>query len=499
MTGTALALARTVADIIEEYEQKHAAADDAVKAYDQAANDAKAAACVAGAYVGTPLNGNSWMNAAQIRKMLRESGWKAIYNRLNIDKVATAADRRLLDQSLKDPPELTLDNAIATFGKYLMAPRFHILRGLAECFTKLDPAYKSHSKVKIGVKGLPKRVILNYWSDYSESGARGDLKDLLNAMRAYRGLPLLQYRDLEEFIAYCNAVQHGLPTWQERRDYRSGFRVEKDGKFWRLEGSYSKPGEFEVSDDPKRGWKEMTCDEQGITARFFKTTQTVHVIFDPETIREINLAMAEFYGDVLPDMEDDGASPPRPTSRAVAKDLQYYPTPEAVIDLMLRDTGLRERGKYDRPEDLPPKHVLEPSCGDGRIMDVLRSRGHRVMGIEVHIGRADQATAKGHSVFLGNFLECEPRPVFDYVVMNPPFYGQHWRKHIRHALKFLKPGGRLVSVLPATAHYDHEVEKEFGGQWTDLPVASFAESGTNIPTGFVTIYARAASAYKEAS
>jgi hypothetical protein len=36
-------------------------------------------------------------------------------------------------------------------------------------------------------------------------------------------------------------------------------------------------------------------------------------------------------------------------------------------------------------------------------------------------------------------------------------------------------------VLPATAHYDHGVE----GKWTDLPVSSFAESGTNVPTGFI--------------
>jgi tRNA1(Val) A37 N6-methylase TrmN6 len=95
--------------------------------------------------------------------------------------------------------------------------------------------------------------------------------------------------------------------------------------------------------------------------------------------------------------------------------------------------------------------------------------------------------AKGHKVMFANFLETVPDASFDAVVMNPPFYGRHYAKHVRHALKFLKPGGTLVAVLPATAHYDH---KEFtSGSWQDLPVASFASSGTNVPTGYLTLRA----------
>jgi len=53
---------------------------------------------------------------------------------------------------------------------------------------------------------------------------------------------------------------------------------------------------------------------------------------------------------------------------------------------------------------------------------------------------------------------------------------------VRHALGFLKPRGVLVSILPASAYYDH---KELKGEWRDLPVASFAEAGTNVPTGML--------------
>ncbi len=52
-----------------------------------------------------------------------------------------------------------------------------------------------------------------------------------------------------------------------------------------------------------------------------------------------------------------------------------------------------------------------------------------------------------------------------------------------------QPAGRAfraLRILPASAHYDHG---DLPGSWRDLPVASFAESGTRIPTGFC-IYRR---------
>jgi hypothetical protein len=86
------------------------------------------------------------------------------------------------------------------------------------------------------------------------------------------------------------------------------------------------------------------------------------------------------------------------------------------------------------------------------------------------------------------------------VVMNPPFNGTHWRKHLDHARKFVKPAdpeqrfgrrgaGCVICILPATAYYDGHLD-DLNGQWQDLPVASFAASGTNVPTGFFTLWAK---------
>ena len=99
--------------------------------------------------------------------------------------------------------------------------------------------------------------------------------------------------------------------------------------------------------------------------------------------------------------------------------------------------------------------------------------------------------AKGYGVMQANFLQVQPDPVFDFVLMNPPFYGKHYQKHVEHARKFLKPGGVLYAILPITAVTDHGFVDPGRGWdvWKDLPPGSFSESGTNINTGIVRMFA----------
>lgn len=451
MTSHTLARQSTVLDIIDEYEAKAAGVDDAVQAYKDACTALEMAGTIMGTYVNPVLRGNSHVHASDMRKNLLSSGWKAIYGRLNIDRIASARDKKLFEQTLADPPELTFDNAKATFGPYLENPRSHILRGLAETFADLDPAYKSHSKVKIGVKGLPKRVILSGWGSYSDTYGKNKLRDIVNALAAYRGQPLM---DWDEFNAI--AIMH-----------RAGGDAILDGR--------------EASETDRYGKVTIIKSvDRGMTIRTFGNGNA-HVFFAPEMLKDINRALAEFYGEVLPDAEEDGVTPRAGT--AVSKDLQFYWSPGGVVDRAMEFAGVYDLKEW-RNNPPAPFSILEPSCGDGRIMDAIRARGHRVFGIEYHAGRAAEARAKGHSVLTANFLECPAKPDYDFVVMNPPFYGRHYVKHVRHALRFLKPGGTLVSILPATAHYDHG---ELGGEWRDLPVGSFSEAGTNVPTGMLKI------------
>ena len=450
----AIARQSTVSDLIEEYDQKRAAVDDEVRTFEAAYTRLEMAACIQGKFVGNVTRYRPTVSATELKANLCKSGWKAIYDRLQIDRIASAKDRKLFDRTIESPPELTFDNAKATFGDYLERPRYHILRGLAEVFADLDPAYKSHSKVKIGVKGLPKRVIISNFGDYSGTYGRDKLRDIVNALAAYRGQPLM---DHGEFLIISEAHRMGEDAFLDGRPAP----IQRGDK-----------------DEP------LPLPNRGLTIRKF-ANGNAHVFFAPDTLTDINRALAEFYGEVLPDAEEEDAKPRAGT--AVAKDLQFYWSPEAVIAKALDVAGVYDRHEWHNNPPAPFR-VLEPSCGDGRIMDAVRAHGHHVFGIEYHFGRAAEARAKGHNVLTANFLEQPAKAEFDIVLMNPPFYGRHYVKHVRHALKFLKPGGTLVSILPATAWYDHG---ELKGEWQDLPVGSFAEAGTNVPTGLLKLRAAA--------
>jgi len=451
------ALQRTVADLVAEYEEKHANVERAIATFGDAFNALQMSATVQGAFV-EPVGEQSYLYPDRIRKNLLKSGWRAVYNRLEIGRVATAKDKQLFDRAMADPPPLTIDNAKATFVDYWERPRFHILRGLAEVFADLDPAYKSHSKVRIGVKGLPKRIILRFWDEYGHGHGADRFKGIVNALAAYQGLPHIEYSEFQ-------AMQCA---------HRRGEDAILDGRTYQREG--------------RRETEEYATVDRGITVRRFGNGNA-HVFFSKWALLDINRALAEFYGEVLPDAEEEGVKPS--PSTAVSKDLQFYWSPPAVVVAALEfaDIHAADQHGYGRT---PPEHrVLEPSCGDGRILDALRDRKCRALGIEYHPGRAATARANGHNVVTANFLEQAPAAEFDKVVMNPPFYGRHYVKHVRHALKFIKPGGTLVAILPATARYDHD---DLNGEWRDLPVGSFSEAGTNVPTVLLRICAPRAGA-----
>lgn len=447
------ALPQTVADLIAEYDRKDADMDAAIATFDRAFDAIGMAATVQGTYTES-IGSKPCLHASSMRRNLLKSGWKAVYNRLQIDRIASAKDKMLFERTIADPPPLTFENAKATFGDYFTRPRFHILRGLAEAFVDLDPAYKSHSKVRIGVTGLPKRIILRGWGEYHRAWEQDRFRDVVNALATYQGRPHMDWPEwaaIRDVLKTGDAVLDGRSvTWDDPAHPRD---------------SRERPAQIGV--------------DRGITVRGF-SNGNAHIFFSKWTLIDINRALAEFYGEVLPDAEPENVKPS--ASTAVAKDLQFYWSPPTVVEHALEFASIWSKRQYSG--ERPALRILEPSCGDGRILDAVSERGYRSLGIEYHPGRADEARRKGHSVLTANFLDQPATPEFDRVIMNPPFYGRHYVKHVRHALGFLKPGGILVAILPATAHYDHD---ELKGTWKDLPVASFADTGTNVPTGLLRI------------
>jgi len=433
------ALQRSLPDVVAEYDLKLAGIAEAEKAFERA-GDALKMACTVGGTFGDVTIDTGRNYTSSLKLCLLRSAWKHIYEGLPIERIASAEDKRKWQTALEKPAPFTLENIRATFGKYILDPRGNILRGLAEVFCQLDQAFKSHDKVKIGVKGLPKRIIVGSVGGWGSYG-RDKLRDMFNALAAYQGKPLIDHKEFTELDAM-----------------HTGF-----------------------------GHKSGVVTIRGITVKKYQNGNA-HVMFDNRSLRDVNKALAEFYGDVLPDTTDEKPAKPK-ASTAVAKDLQFYATPAKLAhDIISHRFSC---------QGLAGKRVLEPSCGDGRLMEALREHGAtNIFGVEVDAGRAAQARAKGFRVLLGNFLETAFDHAFDVIAMNPPFYGKHYAKHVLHAWSLLAPGGTLIAILPATARYDHGLLDElvksashrYSWPWDDLPVGSFSESGTNINTTVLTLH-----------
>lgn len=127
-----------------------------------------------------------------------------------------------------------------------------------------------------------------------------------------------------------------------------------------------------------------------------------------------------------------------------------YPTTQAVWVEIESNTPLEYFGlTFDRPI-----RVLEPSVGTGALVGYLHDLGHRTgREFDVDCYEIDPLNVllceeAGIPVTQADFLTVAPRAEYDIALLNPPFSGETFIKHIQHAQKFLRPGGVLISVAP---------------------------------------------------
>ena len=159
------------------------------------------------------------------------------------------------------------------------------------------------------------------------------------------------------------------------------------------------------------------------------------------------------------------------------KELQFFETPEAVVDQLCEMADLTDTS-----------HVLEPSAGQGAILRGLEKHTSNLYWSELdeeNASKIDIGIQVGKD-FLKVSPDCMP---FDRIVMNPPFSRQRDIDHVFHALKFINHG-ILVSVMSPSIKYRTNKKttefKEFLGDYTheiiELPEKSFKASGTMINT-----------------
>lgn len=166
----------------------------------------------------------------------------------------------------------------------------------------------------------------------------------------------------------------------------------------------------------------------------------------------------------------------------IKKTFEFFETPPEVANILVAHLSPKEK-------DL----VLEPSAGHGAIADVVSAACSdcKLHVVEIEPANRQILKEKGYKLVGKNFLKYrKKKPLYDRIVMNPPFSRQQDIDHVLHAWKLLKPGGRLVAVMSAGTDYRQnkkalqfqELVEANRGHIEMLPPESFKESGTGVNT-----------------
>lgn len=173
---------------------------------------------------------------------------------------------------------------------------------------------------------------------------------------------------------------------------------------------------------------------------------------------------------------------------------QEFFTPPELIARMIAQAKVK-----------PGQRALEPSACLGGIAFALTDAGAMVSAYEINPSRHGILTYNiirqklGDSfdvVICADFLSVEPDPRYDAVVMNPPFTMCQDIVHVGHALDFVKPGGRLVAILSASA-FERDTARHRGFKaklapypytTVDIEAGAFKAAGTMIATTLLTLH-----------
>jgi len=272
--------------------------------------------------------------------------------------------------------------------------------------------------------------------------------------------------------------------------------------------THTSPGLRTLGQLPYGKWVEVPNPNGGEPLMRLKCYRkgTCHIQIHSEKLRDdMNRIMAHRYpGSIAP---PKGASrrptteAQRPNSTALAKTdqqaRQAYYTPEELAT----ETACKAFGPDLEGWGLT---VLEPSAGGGALARAaIRTRCRSVTMIENDpsavellgylVERVNQHDDDRVRLDPRDFFDVTPASypdLFDVVVMNPPFSNAQEVEHVLHAWEFVKPGGKLVAIMSASAENRttgrYSAFRDFcathGGRFTDNPASSFKDAGTNVNT-----------------
>ncbi len=297
-------------------------------------------------------------------------------------------------------------------------------------------------------------------------------------------------------------------------NYRQAeFQVENQfntGEFYVIEQAEMTKAQLRKISSEYKG----TRKQDGHRIRVATQRQVAHVLGNPLPKANTWGDMAVFLTDskVHDKPETAGEKPPETERASMA--CAPYVAPERTVYDDLADT-LKNGGVQTVVADqlfiTPPElaaravelaeirfihSVLEPSAGTGNL--VLATRKDidvsSLTAVEINRQLCDkleslqpmQGFARWQTV-CQDFLTCGAElGKFDRIVMNPPFKRGADILHVKHAARFLKPGGRLVSFCANGSKQRKEL-KPLASEWYDLPDGSFKASRTNVNAALFVI------------
>ena len=295
---------------------------------------------------------------------------------------------------------------------------------------------------------LNQNYLTNTWKRQREQQERDRKKEMYHSQ-----IQVLQFLKQKSETDTLTLLEQNLTVaafYEDMRCFSASKKYCKDNPYCKFQ--YPKPDDVRTKRLQKAGITDT--DELAAAVECFDTLlQSAVIPPDPNAIRLRDmLYRAKMYQ---------------------KGDIQFTP-PELAKELVAL-AGVRKDSR-----------VLEPEAGIGNIADVAKEVTDHVDCIERMTDFCEILKLKKHNVIGNDLLTAETAPIYDAVVMNPPFSEEC--EHIKRAFDFLRPGGSLVAVCSSSIQWKSTRKYEQFRDWLSEHTHSIDECGAKFEmTGVHTV------------
>lgn len=298
------------------------------------------------------------------------------------------------------------------------------------------------------IDALSGNYLTNTWKRQREQQERDRKKEMYHSQ-----IQVLQFLKQKSETDTLTLLEQNLTVaafYEDMRCFSASKKYCKDNPYCKFQ--YPKPDDVRTKRLQKAGITDT--DELAAAVECFDTLlQSAVIPPDPNAIRLRDmLYRAKMYQ---------------------KGDIQFTP-PELAKELVAL-AGVRKDSR-----------VLEPEAGIGNIADAAKEVTDHVDCIERMTDFCEILKLKKHNVIGNDLLTAETAPIYDAVVMNPPFSEEC--EHIKRAFDFLRPGGSLVAVYSSSIQWKSTRKYEQFRDWLSEHTHSIDECGAKFEmTGVHTV------------